>query len=621
MATGCDGLSDGVPSAPTSGCHDTGPGCHDPDDRIDFLKRAKIAAVFTVPLVALVMGMHVFDVPVTRFFTPQQFQFLQLFLATPVVVWCAAPFFQRGWQSVRNRSANMWTLISLGVATAFVYSAVATLVPDLFPVEVQAGDGTIPVYFESAAAIVLLVLIGQLLETNARDKAEGAIRSLLDLSPKTALLLDAHGQEHVVVAADVLSGQNLVIKPGAAIPVDGIVIDGQSAVDESLLTGEAHPVAKHAGDPITSGTLNTTGRMVMRATHTGSDTTMARIIALVENAQQSRPPIQHLADQVARWFVPVVIAIAGLAFVAWWGLGPVPSLGYAVVAAVSVLIIACPCAIGLAAPISVRVATGRGARAGILIKNAEALQALAECDTVVFDKTGTLTEGKPQICEIRPATGFSQDQVLAYAASLEKASEHPLALAIVSAAQERRITPRPISNFAAVIGEGVTGKANGTQLVAGTAKLLQRLGVVVPPSVVDTGAPAETSAGTTHIFIAQDDTYVGRIALSDPVRSGAAHAVRMLQSRGIETIMATGDGQSAADAVARRLGITHVHAGVLPEDKAAIVADLKARNRKVAVAGDGINDAPALAQADVGIAMGRGADVAIESAGITLLNS
>lgn len=580
---------------------------------LNFKQRALVAALFTVPLLILVMGAHGFGLPVEHYLSKAQFQGLQLLLTLPVVSWCAAPFFRMGWQSIRTRQYNMWTLISLGVGTAFAYSVVATVWPSLFPEGLRASDGTVAVYYEAAAAIILLVLVGQLIEASASAKAQNSIRGLLDLSPHTAIVLADDGSEQTLPTADIVPGQHLVIKPGASIPVDGVVRDGESSVDESLLSGEAEPVSKHRGDPLTSGTLNTTGRLVMTATHTGAETTLAKIIQLVETAQNSRAPIQNLADKVARWFVPGVILIAGLTAIAWLIFGPEPQLPYAIAAAVSVLIIACPCALGLATPMSVMVASGRGAHEGILIKSASALQALADCDTIVFDKTGTLTEGKPRVVGVYATKGKDEMRVLSLAASLEQASEHPLASAIVHAAHDRNISLNDVTDFQAMVGSGVRGKIDGHTVLVGNAPFLAENEIALPDEL-------GISSNTTEILVAEDGTYVGHIALNDPIRQTAHEAISKLQSRGLNIIMASGDRTEVATAIANELGISEVHGRFLPKDKAELVQTLKARGRKVAFAGDGINDAPALAASEVGIAMGGGADVAVEAADITILN-
>ncbi len=615
----CGGVQSSRPDEATTqstspSCHSTAPGCHDavrPDD--DFSKRAIIAAVFTVPLVGLVMAAHLTDLPFVTAIGARRFQLLQLLLTLPVVLWCAAPFFRMGWQSLKTRQYNMWTLIALGVGTAFSYSVVATLWPTLFPPGLRAADGTVAVYYEAASAIILLVLIGQLIESKASGKAENSIRSLLDLTSKTTLVLDKKGNEKTIQTTDIVPGQHLVIKPGASIPVDGIVTDGDSSVDESLLSGEALPVHKQTGDALTSGTINTTGRLIMAAKRTGAETTLAKIIQLVENAQSSRAPIQSLADKVAHWFVPGVAFIALIAGLAWMVWGPSPQLPYAIAAAVSVLIIACPCALGLATPMSVMVASGRGAREGILIKNASALQALADCDTIIFDKTGTLTEGKPHVAAVYPVDGTTEAHVLTLAASLEQASEHPLARAVVHAARDRNLALTAVNDFKAIVGSGISGICDGRRILVGNARFMME------NAVSRTELP-NSHDGTTEIFVAEDDRTIGTITVTDPVRPSAHDAVNTLKRYGLNLIMASGDTTAAANVVAQNLDIGEVHAKLLPKGKADLVEALRARGHKVAFAGDGINDAPALAASDVGIAMGGGADVAIEAADITVLN-
>jgi Cu+-exporting ATPase len=596
----------GVPAA------DAGPS----PELVDFTRRMKIGAMLTVPLLVLAMGPDL-GLPVYSWISPQAVGWIELVLATPVVAWCGRPFFERGWASIVNRSPNMWTLISIGVLAAYVYSVIAVLAPGIFPHDFHMHGRGVGRYFEAAAVIIVLVLLGQVLELRARERTGNAIRALLNLAPKTARRIAADGSEVEVALDTVQVGDRLRVRPGESVPVDGMVLEGQSAVDESLLTGEPVPVEKSAGAAVTGGTLNRSGSFVMEAHKVGAETMLARIVAMVAEAQRSRAPIQGLADAVAAWFVPAVVLIAVLAFVAWLALGPSPSLAYAVVAAVSVLIIACPCALGLATPISIMVATGRGAREGVLIRNAEALERLASVDTLIVDKTGTLTEGKPALTDVVALAGFEEAALLQLAASLEKASEHPLAEAIVAGAKARGIELLAPEHFSAVIGQGVRGRVAGRTVALGTARLMQGLGI-------DAGsAEAELthlrSEGRIALLAAVDGRLAGWIAVADPVKAAAFPALAALKERGIEVVMATGDNRTTAEAVARQLGIATVHADVLPADKARIVAELEAQGRKVAMAGDGINDAPALAAADVGIAMGSGADVAIESAGITLL--
>ncbi len=580
----------------------------------DFLHRLKIGAVLTLPLFVLSMGAHL-GLPVDKWFGARGGQFVELLLATPVVLWCGKPFFERGIASFKNRSPNMWTLITLGTGAAFLYSLVAVFLPNLFPDAMRAHHGTVPVYFEAAAVIIVLVLLGQVLELTARAKTGDALRALLNLVPKTALRVAANGHESEVPLDDILHGDRIRIKPGASIPVDGVIEDGHSAIDESLLSGEPLPVDKGPGDEVTGGTLNTSGSFVMTAHAVGSETVLARIVALVADAQRSRAPLQSLADRVARYFVPIVVAIAVIAFLAWLLLGPAPSLAYAVVAAVSVLIIACPCALGLATPISIMVATGRGAREGILIRNAEALEALAYADTLVVDKTGTLTEGRPKLTDI-VCNGTPEMELLSLAASLEAASEHPVAAAITAAARERGLKLAPVSNFEAVTGQGARGSVSGKAIAIGNARFLATLGIDV--NAYHDDAARMANDGKSPLFVAIDGSAQGLLAVSDPIKATARDAVHALQALGLKVVMATGDRRETAEAVAHALGITEVHAGLLPAEKSRLISELKVQGRKVAFAGDGINDAIALSTASAGIAMGTGADVAIESAGITL---
>jgi Cu+-exporting ATPase len=542
---------------------------------------------------------------------------LEFALATPVVLWCGWPFFRRGWASVVNRSPNMWTLIAIGTGAAYLFSAVATIAPGLFPDAFRGPDGTVGVYFEAAAVIIVLVLLGQVLELRARERTGGAIRALLDLAPKMARRVRDDGREEDVALDQVQRGDLLRVRPGEKVPVDGTVEDGRSSVDESMLTGEAVPVEKVAGESVTGGTLNGSGSFVMRARAVGADTLLARIVDMVAQAQRSRAPIQKLADVVAGWFVPAVVAIAVIAFVTWSIVGPEPSLAYALIAFVAVLIIACPCALGLATPISIMVATGRGAQAGVLVKNAEALERFAKVDTLVVDKTGTLTVGKPVLTDVVAAVGFAEDEVLAAAASLERGSEHPLAAAIVAGAETRGVTLSKADDFDAVTGKGVTGTIAGRQVALGNARMLETLNLTAG-GLADK-AESLQSEGRTVMFLAIDGGLAGLVAVADPIKETTAEALRMLHDEGFRVIMATGDNERTAQAVAAVLGLDEVRAGVLPQDKAILIKELQAAGAVVAMAGDGVNDAPALAQADVGIAMGTGADVAVESAGITLV--
>jgi Cu+-exporting ATPase len=596
----------GVPAA------DAGPN----PELVDFARRLKIGAALTLPLLILAMGPDL-GLPLERWLSWQATGLLELVLATPVVFWCGAPFFVRGWASIVNRSPNMWTLISIGVLAAYAYSLLAVLAPGIFPHDFHMHGRGVGRYFEAAAVIVVLVLLGQVLELRARERTGNAIRALLNLAPKTARRVAADGSEAEVALDSVQVGDRLRVRPGEAVPVDGRVVEGQSTVDESLLTGEPVPVEKTPGATVTGGTINRSGSFVMEARKVGAETMLARIVAMVAEAQRSRAPIQGMADKVAAYFVPAVVLVAVVAFVAWLALGPSPSLAYAVVAAVSVLIIACPCALGLATPISIMVATGRGAREGVLIRNAEALERLASIDTLIVDKTGTLTEGKPALTEVKALAGVDEATLLQLAASLEKASEHPLAEAIVAGALARGLTLLAPEHFSAIVGQGVRGRIAGRPVALGSARLMRNMGL--DPAAAEAELVRLRGEGRIALLAAVDGKLAGWLAVADPIKAAAPGALAALKARGIEVVMATGDNRVTAEAVARQLGIARVHAEVLPADKARIVAELKAQGRKVAMAGDGINDAPALAAADVGIAMGSGADVAIESAGITLL--
>ncbi len=581
---------------------------------IDMTRRFWIGLGLTLPVFALEMGAHLMNWHVLMGATSN---WIQLALATPVVLWAGKPFFERGWASLVSRSLNMFTLIAIGTGMAWLYSIVATLAPQFFPAGFQRSDGSVPVYFEAAAVITVLVLLGQVLELRAREKTGGAIRALLNLSPKTARRIKSDGTEEDIALEDVQIGDLLRVRPGETIPVDGIVAEGRSAVDESMVTGESMPSMKEKDSAVIGGTMNQTGSFIIRAERVGKDTMLSRIVQMVAEAQRSRAPIQRLADVVAAWFVPAVIAVAIIAFVVWAAFGPAPAYTYALIAAVSVLIIACPCALGLATPMSIMVGVGRGAQAGVLIKNAEALERMEKIDTLVVDKTGTLTEGKPRVTAIIVAEGFLQGDLLGLAASLEQGSEHPLAHAIVMAAKEKNIPFGKADEFDSPTGKGVVGKVDGKSAALGNIKLMSELGIDVRS--LESRADELRRDGATVIFVAVDKKAAGLLAVADPVKDTTPQAIQALQKAGIRVVMLTGDNKTTAEAVARRLGITEVEAEILPEDKGRIVKKLQSEGRIVAMAGDGTNDAPALAAADIGIAMGTGTDVAMESAGVTLL--
>jgi len=582
---------------------------------IDFTRRFWVGLVLTLPVLALEMGAHLTNLH--TLIPGQVSNWIQFVLATPVVLWAGWPFFQRGWASLRSRHLNMFTLIAMGVGVAWTYSVVAVLAPELFPPAFLRMDGSAPVYFEAAAVITVLVLVGQILELRAREQTSGAIRALLDLTPKSARRVRDDGGDEDVSLDLVHVGDRLRVRPGEKVPVDGEILDGRVAIDESLVTGESMPVTKAAGDRVVAGSLNKTGSFVMRADKVGADTLLAQIVQMVAQAQRSRAPIQRLADTVSGWFVPTVIGIAVIAAVVWGLVGPEPRLSYALVAAVSVLIIACPCALGLATPISIMVGVGRGANAGVLIKNAEALERFEKVDTLVLDKTGTLTEGRPSVTAIRPASCFDETELLGLAASLERNSEHPLADAVVRAAADRNLTLSEATEFDSPVGRGVSGRIDGKRVALGNTRFLNELEVDVSASEAE--ADALRSDGATAIFIAVDGKVAGVLGIADPIKSTTAEAIRDLKAAGLRLVMMTGDNRTTAEAVARQLGIDEVQAEVLPQDKASVVERLRAEGRIVAMAGDGVNDAPALAAADVGVAMGAGSDVAIESAGVTLL--
>ncbi|MDZ5697861.1 heavy metal translocating P-type ATPase [Chelativorans sp. M5D2P16] len=583
---------------------------------IDFTRRLWVSAVLSIPLLLLTMGSMI-GLQIREWIGERSAIWIELALATPVVLWAAAPFFRRGYDSIVNRSPNMWTLIAIGVGTAYVYSVIATLFPGAFPQQFRTHGGMVPVYFEAAAVIVALVFLGQVLELRARERTGSAIRALLDLAPKTARRLSEDGSEADVPLEEVQEGDRLRVRPGDSVPVDGMVLEGRSSVDESMITGEPVPVEKTEGDALTGGTLNKNGSLVMRAERVGKDTMLSQIVEMVAKAQRSRAPIQGLADKVASYFVPAVVLVAIIAFVVWAIFGPAPSMVFAIVSAVSVLIIACPCALGLATPMSIMTATGRGAQAGVLIKDAEALERFARVDTLIVDKTGTLTEGKPRLTDVVPAEGISEDVLLKLAASLERGSEHPLAEAIVEGALGRGVSLTDTSDFEAATGKGVSGTVSGRSVALGNAAMMADLGVDF--EALSARADALRAEGKTAMLVAADGKPAGIIAVSDPVKETTAEAIRTLHESGLRIIMATGDNARTAQAVASALGIDEVRADMLPESKKTLIDELHARGARVAMAGDGVNDAPALAAADVGIAMGTGADVAVESAGITLV--
>lgn len=582
---------------------------------IDFTRRFWVGLVLTLPVFALEMGGHLANLHM--FIPGQMSNWIQFALATPVVLWCGWPFFERGWTSLRTRRLNMFTLIAMGVGVAWLYSVVAVVAPTLFPPAFLKADGSAPVYFEAAAVITVLVLVGQILELRAREQTSGAIRALLDLTPKTARRIRADGIDEDVSLDQIAVSDRLRVRPGEKIPVDGELLEGRVAVDESMVTGESMPVTKDVGDRVVAGALNKTGSFIMRADKVGADTLLAQIVQMVAQAQRSRAPIQRLADTVSGWFVPTVIAIALLAAVVWGLVGPEPRLSYALVAAVSVLIIACPCALGLATPISIMVGVGRGAHAGVLIKNAEALERFEKVDTLVLDKTGTLTEGRPSVTAILPALGFVETDILRLSASLERGSEHPLADAIVRAAKDRDIPLTEAADFDSPVGRGVRGTIEGHQVALGNTRFLGELSIDV--SALEPKAEALRHDGATAIFVAIDGKAAGVIGIADPIKATTPAAILALKAAGLRLVMMTGDNRTTPEAVARRLGIDEVQAEVLPQDKASVVQQLRSQGRIVAMAGDGVNDAPALAAADVGVAMGAGSDVAIESAGVTLL--
>ncbi|URW77091.1 heavy metal translocating P-type ATPase [Sphingomonas donggukensis] len=580
---------------------------------VDFTRRTWVAGALTVPLLAVSMVAEMLGV---HFVPPAWNPWVQLALAAPIVLWAGLPFFQRGWTSLVTRHLNMFTLVSIGVGAAFAYSVVATVAPGLFPQSFRM-HGMVPVYYEAAGVVVTLVLLGQVLELRARAATGKAIRALMDLAPKTARRIGSDGGEEEIDLSAVVAGDRLRVRPGEAVPVDGAVVEGRSSVDESMLTGEPAPVLKDEGATVIGGTVNGTGSLVIEAKAVGSDTVLARIVKMVAEAQRSRAPIQGVADRVSGWFVPLVVAVAVVTFVVWNVVGPEPRFGHALLNAIAVLIIACPCALGLATPMSIMVGTGRGAHAGVLIKDAEALQLMEKVDTLVIDKTGTLTEGRPALIAVETADGFDRDDVLGAAASVEARSEHPLAHAIVTAARDAALDVGAVDDFDSQTGLGVSGRVGGREIVVGNAAQIERIGGDVAP--LQQVANRHLGDGAGVMFVAIDGRLAGLLAVADPIKASARDAIAALRSEGLRIVMLTGDAQGTADAVAKAIGgIDEVHAGLKPEDKARIVGELKAKGAKVAMAGDGINDAPALAAADVGVAMGTGTDVAIESAGMTL---
>ena len=601
----------GMALEPEVATADTGPN----PELADMTRRLWIALALTLPVFALEMGGHLTGL--NHWLGRQTSNGIQLLLATPVVLWAGWPFLERGWASLKTRNLNMFTLIAMGTGVAWIYSIVGTLWPSLFPTAMRGHDGSVAVYFEAAAVITTLVLVGQVLELRARDQTSGAIRALLNLAPKKARRIKPDGTDEDIDLAAVEAGDRLRVRPGEHVPVDGEILEGRSAIDESLVTGEAMPVTKATGETVIGGTTNQSGTFIMRADKVGRDTMLARIVQMVADAQRSRAPIQRLVDQVSGWFVPTVIAFAIAAFAAWMIWGPEPRLAYALVAAVSVLIIACPCALGLATPMSIMVGVGRGAKSGVLIKSAEALERMEKVDTLLVDKTGTLTEGKPRVVAVRTTGATDENELLRLAASLERASEHPLAAAIVDAAKERDLSLAEPQGFETPIGKGVLGTVDGKRLVIGNRIIMADAGI--DTTALDAAADELRRDAATAIYAAIDGKAAGVIAIADPIKPTTASAIAALKEAGIRVVMLTGDQRTTAEAVARKLGIEDVEAEVLPEDKSRIVARFKGENHVVAMAGDGINDAPALAAADVGIAMGTGTDVAMESSGVTLL--
>jgi Cu+-exporting ATPase len=601
----------GMALEPETISSDTGPN----PELADMTRRFWIGLALTLPVFALEMGGHLADLHSTL--GQQTSNWIQLLLATPVVLWAGWPFFERGWSSLKTRNLNMFTLIAMGTGIAWIYSIVGTLWPSLFPASLRGHDGAVGVYFEAAAVITVLVLLGQVLELRAREQTGGAIKALLDLSPKVARRVRSDGGDEDVSLDQILTGDRLRVRPGERVPVDGEIVQGRSAIDESMVTGESMPVTKAVGDTVIGGTMNQSGGFVMRADKVGRDTMLAQIVQMVAQAQRSRAPIQRLADQVAGVFVPAVILVAVLAFAAWSLWGPEPRFTYGLIAAVSVLIIACPCALGLATPMSIMVGVGRGAQSGVLIKNAEALERMEKVDTLVVDKTGTLTEGKPAVVAIQTTRHVNETELLRLAASVEQSSEHPLAEAVVRSARERELTLASVEDFDSPVGKGAVGRVEGRRIVIGSRRIMSDNGV--DTSMLDASAAELRQDGATAIYVAVDGVLGGVIAIADPIKPTTPAAIAALQDAGVRVVMLTGDNAATARAVGQKLGIADVEAEVLPEDKGRVVERYRAEGRVVAMAGDGVNDAPALAAADVGIAMGTGTDVAMESAGVTLL--
>jgi P-type Cu+ transporter len=587
------------------------------EELVDMTRRFKVGLSLTIPLLLIAMSDLIPGQPLQHAVSARVLMFIQSVLATPVVLWAGWPFFQRGWASIVNRSLNMFTLISIGTGVAYFYSVVATLLPDIFPASFRGHTGEVGVYFEVSAAIIVLVLLGQVLELRARSQTSSAIKALLGLAPKTAKVIRDDGTEEEIALDGIKPGDRLRVRPGEKVPVDGVVLEGASSVDESMITGEPIPVEKGPGDKVTGGTVNAGGSFIMQAERVGSETLLAQIVRMVSEAQRSRAPIQRLADVVSSYFVPAVLVISVVTFIVWSIIGPEPRLAHALVNAIAVLIIACPCALGLATPMSIMVATGRGAGAGVLIKNAEALEVMEKVDTLIVDKTGTLTEGKPSLRSVVPLSDIDEAELLRLAASVERGSEHPLAEAIVRGAQEKGIELVEAQEFNSITGKGVVGKVDGHNVALGNAKLLEQLDVDAVTAIER--ADAMRKEGETIMFVAVDGRLAGLVGVADPIKESAPEAIRALHAEGIQIVMVTGDNRTTAEAVARKLGIDEIVADVLPEQKIEVVKRLQKEGRIVAMAGDGVNDAPALAQAHVGIAMGTGTDVAIESAGVTLL--